>query len=114
MLHHPPNACSPHFLIGYLTIRDEDEFLALRFGPLPILRKKIRYADITSIEVGRTSILDGWGIHYVPFRGWTYNIWGFTCVRLTLGRKTVRVGTDDAEELAKMISEKIGSCGQSE
>jgi hypothetical protein len=53
-------------------------------------------------------ILDGWGLHYMPFRGWTYNIWGFACVKLTLGRKIVRVGTDDAEGLAKMIAEKIG------
>ncbi len=44
----------------------------------------------------------------MPFRGWTYNIWGFACVKLTLGRKIVRVGTDDADGLAKMIAEKIG------
>ncbi len=85
--------------------------LALRFGPLPVLRKTFRYADITGVEIGRTSVIDGWGIHYMPGRGWTYNLWGFNCVKLALGRKIVRVGTDDAEGLAKVIREKIGiSC----
>ena len=93
-------------VFGSLTIRDEGDWLALRFGPLPLLYKTIRYADITAVEVGRTTILDGWGIHYVFFRGWTYNLWGFGCVKLTLGRKTIRVGTDDAEELAKFLGGK--------
>jgi hypothetical protein len=46
-----------------------------------------------------------------PGRGWTYNVWGFACVKLTLGRKIVRVGTDDADELAKVIREKTGLSG---
>ena len=101
-------------VFGSLTIRDEGDCLALRFGPLPLLRKRIRYADITAVETGRTSIIDGWGIHYCPGRGWTYNLWGFACVKLTLGRKIIRVGTDDAEGLAKVIREKMGRSGRSE
>jgi hypothetical protein len=99
-------------VFGSLTIRDDGDHLALRFGPLPVLRKMIRYADITAVEIGRTAIIDGWGIHFVPGRGWTYNVWGFACVKLTLGRKIIRVGTDDAEELAKVIREKIGRSKQ--
>ncbi len=98
-------------VFGSLTISDEGDCLVLRFGPLPLLRKIIRYADITGVEIGRTSIVDGWGIHYFPFRGRTYNIWGFACVKLTLGRKIIRVGTDDADELAKVIREKMGRGG---
>ncbi len=93
-------------VFGSLTIRDEGDYVALRFGPLPLLHKTIRYADITAVELGHTSILDGWGIHYFPGRGWTYNVWGFACVKLTLGWKIIRVGTDDADELAKVIREK--------
>ena len=101
-------------VFGSLTISDEGDRLVLRFGPLPLLRKTIRYADITGVEVGRTTILDGWGMHYVPLRGWTYNLWGFGCVKLTLGRKIIRVGTDDAEALAKVIREKMGLGGPAE
>ena len=92
-----------------MTIRDEGEWLALRFGPLPLLRKTIRYADITGVEIGRTRIIDGWGIHFMPGRGWTYTVWGFSCVKLTLGRKFIRVGTDDAQGLARFLAEKTGS-----
>ena len=100
-------------MFGSLTICDEGDRLALRFGLLPVFRKRIRYADITGVEVGRTSILDGWGIHYFPGRGWTYNILGLECVKLTLGRKIIRVGTDDAEGLAKFLGEKTHSSGRS-
>jgi hypothetical protein len=95
-------------MFGSLTIRDEGQWLALRFGLLPVFRKRIRYADITDVEVGRISILDGWGIHYFPGRGWTYNIWGVDCVKVKLGRKIIRVGTDDAEELARFLRGKTG------
>ncbi len=101
-------------MFGFLTIRDEAQWLSLRFGLLPVFRKRIRYADITAVEIGRTSLLDGWGIHYFPGRGWTYNIFGGDCVKLTLGRKIIRVGTDDTDELAKVIREKICNSGLSE
>ncbi|MGD0898443.1 MAG: hypothetical protein ABR915_11445 [Thermoguttaceae bacterium] len=90
-----------------LTIRDEGQWLALRYGPLPAFRKRIRYSDITSVEPGRVSIIDGWGIHYIPGRGWTYNLWGFGCVKLSLGRKIVRVGTDDVDNLVRFLRGKL-------
>jgi len=33
------------------------------FGPLPLLSKRVRYADITGVEIGHTDIIHGWGIH---------------------------------------------------
>lgn len=97
------------FLFASLTVRDGGEFLLLRYGPIPLLRKKIRYADITSVEPDRTKIVDGWGIHYVPGRGWTYNLWDFDCVKLTLGKKVIRVGTDDVENLVDFLRKKISA-----
>ena len=95
-------------MFGRLTIRDEGQWLALRYGPLPVLRKRIRYTDITDAQPDRSSIIDGWGIHWCPGRGWTYNLWGFDCVRLTLGRRTIRVGTDDPQGLAVFLRAKLG------
>ena len=95
-------------MFGSLTIRDDGEWLALRYGPLPVFRKRIRYADITAVEPGRTAIIDGWGIHYIIGRGWTYNLWGFGCVKLTLGKKVIRVGSDDVDRLAEFLRSKIG------
>jgi hypothetical protein len=47
----------------HLTIIDQGDVLAIRFGPIPLFRRTVRYADIEKVEVGRTLILDGWGIH---------------------------------------------------
>jgi hypothetical protein len=93
-----------------LRIVDEGDVLAIRFGPLPIFRKRIRYANIQTAEPDRTTLVDGWGIHWVPGRGWTYNLWGFECVRVTLkGARTFRIGTDDAEGLARFLNRKLGA-----
>ncbi len=94
------------FVFSNLTVRDGGDRLLLRFGPLPLLRKGIRYADITGVERGRTNWADGWGIHYVPRRGWTFNIWGYDCVKLTLGCKVIRVGSDDVDRLVEFLSKK--------
>lgn len=93
----------------WMTVRDEGEALAIRFGPLPLFRKRIPYTEITAVEPARTSILDGWGIHYIPGRGWTYNVWGFDCARLNLGNRIVRIGSDDVENLVRFLRERIRS-----
>jgi hypothetical protein len=90
-----------------LTVRDEGEWLALRYGPIPLIHKRIRYADITAVERGRTTILHGWGIHWAPGQGWTYNLWGFDCVRITLGRKILRVGSDDVDNLLEFLRSRL-------
>jgi hypothetical protein len=97
------------FCFGRLTVRDEGEHLAVRYGPLAVFRKSLRYADITAVERGRSALIDGWGIHWIPGRGTTYNLWGFDCVKLTVNGKTIRVGTDDADELARHIKERLGT-----
>ncbi|MBL7133630.1 MAG: hypothetical protein ISS78_05985 [Phycisphaerae bacterium] len=96
-----------------LTVRDEGEHLGVRFGPLAVFRTDVPYAEITAVETARSSIIDGWGIHWMPGRGWTYNLWGFDCVRITLGRKTIRIGTDDPEGLAGFLKIKIAPDGSS-
>jgi hypothetical protein len=94
-------------MFGHLTVRDEGDSLAVRFGPLPVFRTRITYAKMTSVEPDRTSIIDGWGIHYVPWRGATYNLWGFGCVKITLNGRIIRVGTDDVEGLTAFLQKKV-------
>ncbi len=91
----------------YLTVQDEGEHLAIRFGPIPLIHKRIPYAEITAVEPGRTNFLDGWGVHYVPMRGWTYNLWGFDCVVIQQSSRTTRIGTDDPEGLARFLRARI-------
>ncbi len=95
------------FAFVRLTVQDEVDCLAIRFGPLPLFSKRIPYGEITAVEPDRTNFLDGWGVHWIPGRGWTYNLWGFDCVKLTLGSKVIRVGTDDVENLVEFLRGKI-------
>ena len=96
----------------HLTVVDEGGRLAIRFGPLPLFRRTVRYADIVKVEVGRTLLLDGWGIHWSIRGGWLWNLWGRDCVVLRLKNGGVlRIGTDDASNLAGFLEGKIARQG---
>ena len=90
-----------------LTVEDEGQRLAIRFGPLPLFSKRIPYDRITDVKPGRSSFIDGLGIHYIPGRGWTYNLWGYDCVEVRLGKKVIRIGTDDVAGLAAFLQSRI-------
>ncbi len=92
----------------YLTVEDRGERLSISFGPIPLFRRSVKYEDIVSAEVGRTTILDGWGIHLSLRGGWVWNLWGRDCVVVRLKNGgTLRLGTDDAETLAHFIQHRI-------
>src|SRR5947208_746920 len=42
-----------------LRVYDGGDRLEMRFGPLPLLRGQIRYDAMTSVEPGRSSVIDG-------------------------------------------------------
>lgn len=91
-----------------LTVRDEGCNLLIAFGPIPLFRRHIEYEEITEILLARSAWIDGFGIHWIPGRGWTWNLWTFECVELHLGERIVRIGTDDSENLAAFLRERIG------
>lgn len=94
---------------GRLTVRDEGERLAIRFGPLPLFRRFVPFGEIESAQTGRTTLLEGWGIHLSPGGGWVWNLWGRDCVDLQLtGGRRLRVGTDDPEGLLRGVRSRIG------
>lgn len=94
-----------------LHIYDDGDALAVRLGPLPLFRTRIHYRDIASASPDRTRLIDGLGIHYILGRGWTYNVWGFGCAKVTLRNgKTIRIGTDEPRKLASFLSSKLENC----
>jgi hypothetical protein len=94
----------------HLTVEDQGEVMGIRFGPIPLFRRTVRYADIASAEAGRTTFLDGWGIHYRTGRRWVWNIWGRDCVVVHFRNGvTLRIGTDDAQTLAEFLQTKVES-----
>lgn len=95
-------------LFHHLTVEDRGDRLAVRFGPVPLFRRAVRYADIGSVEVGRTLLIDGWGIHYSLRGGWVWNLWGRECVVVHFrDGGTLRIGTDDAEQLAAFVRSRL-------
>lgn len=101
------------FLLGmsfhHMTVADEGNQVTIRFGPFPLFRKRIDYGEIRAVEKGRTTILDGWGIHLSLRGGWVWNIWGRDCVVIQLKRGIIRVGTDDPDGLAEFLKRRMGS-----
>jgi len=96
----------------HLTVEDRGDVLVIRFGPVPLFRRTVRYTDIEKVEVGRTLILEGWGIHYSIQGGWVWNLWGRDCVVVHFKNGSVlRIGTDDAENLARFLEGKIAQQG---
>jgi hypothetical protein len=92
----------------HLTVEDQGDVLSVRFGPVPLFRKIVQYADIVSVEVGRMSLLDGWGIHMSMRGGWVWNLWGRDCVVLHFrDGRILRIGTDDAENLAGFLQSRV-------
>ena len=90
-----------------LTVADEGDHLAIRFGPLPLFQKGIRYDSIRPVRIGKTTLLDGWGLHWsILQRGWVWNVWGWDCVVIRHGGSTL-LGTNDPENLAAFLRSKI-------
>lgn len=103
-----PAAALPSFLMAWsfcwLEVTVCDTHLRARFGPLPCFGVRVVLAQIVSAAAARSSWLDGWGVHYMPRRGWIYNLWGFDCVELKLvSGRHLRVGTDDPAGLLRAL-----------
>lgn len=93
----------------YLKVEDEGEALSVRFGPLPLFRRTVPYRDIQSVEVVRSSLMDGWGIHWSSKGGWIWNLWGRDCVMLQLDRGVLIIGTDRPQELHAFLEQQVSS-----
>lgn len=98
-------------VVGFvdLTVEDEGDHLQIRFGPVPLFRRRVRYDEIQAVAPGRTTLLDGWGIHWNPMSGWVWNLWGRDCVVLHLRRGKLKIGTDDRQGLIELLRSKTSS-----
>jgi hypothetical protein len=92
----------------HLTVKDRGDVLSVHFGPIRLFRRTVNYSDIVKVEVGRTLLLDGLGIHMSIRGGWVWNLWGRDCVVVSFRNGgTLRIGTDDAENLTRFLKGKI-------
>lgn len=99
-------------LFSTLRVHDDGDALQLTWGPIRWVRVRLAYSEMEAVEPGRSRFIDGWGIHWVPGRGWTYNIWGYDCVEIRKkSGKVCRVGTEDPEGLAHFLESRISTSG---
>ena len=98
------------FGFQHLQTVDQGNYLTIGFGklPLPLCKRNLFYKNIIKVEIGRTLLLDGWGIHYSIRGGWVWNIWGRDCVVVYCDKEILRIGTDDSARLRTFLQTKIG------
>jgi hypothetical protein len=93
-------------MFSSLTIQVTDRALHWCFGP-GMFRKQVALAEIQSVEITRTRLLEGWGIHKTS-RGWLYNVSGFDAVLIKLhGGKSLLLGTDEPDRLRSALVRTI-------
>jgi hypothetical protein len=95
--------------VHYLTIEDQCDHLWIHFGPLPLFSLRINYREIVSVETGRTTLLDGWGIHWSLRGGWVWNIWGRDCVVIRMRSHVIFVGTNDSDRLLRHLRSQLAN-----
>ncbi len=96
------------FMFGYLATDDKGDHLIVRYGPLPLFRRRVRYADMASVEICKGGLfIDGCGIHWTR-RGWAWNVGGKKRVRVVFKNGgALIIGTDDPEGLEEHLKSKL-------
>ena len=100
------------FCFQSLTTTVSETSLRVHFGPIPLLEKKVLLEDIVSVRPEKSSLLDGWGVHWTPGKGWIYNMWGFDCLAINLGTRHFRVGTNDPDQVCEVLERALSALKQ--
>lgn len=100
------------FCFQSLTTTMSETSRRVHFGPIPLLEKKVLLEEIVSVRPEKSSLLDGWGVHWTPGKGWIYNMWGFDCLAINLGTRHFRVGTNDPDQLCEVLERAISALKQ--
>ncbi len=99
-----PTLALAGWLFHSLTIEITETELRWCFGS-GFIHKRVPLEEVVSARPVRTSVMDGWGIHWGRY-GWLYNVSGSDAVAITLrSGKRFALGTDEPESLAKQLGE---------
>ena len=91
-----------------LTVSVGEGFVCCRYGPVGLLRKRIPFEDIVSVQAVRNSWLAGWGVRWLRGGTTLWNVSGLDAVELIFkSGKRFRIGTDQPEELSRAIENAI-------
>lgn len=94
-------------VFGSLTIELDAHMIEWRFGLLGKPRWRMPLDNIASVELARTSWLEGWGIRHTR-EGMLYNAHGFGAIRLRLKNgRSLRLGSDEPEHLKTFLEARL-------
>ena len=89
-------------LFGWMRVVVDDRRVKAVMG-VGIVRKSVEITEIRKVDIVRTRVLWGWGVHWTP-AGWRYNVAGRWAIRLELAsERPVMIGTGDARGLHDAI-----------
>lgn len=89
------------FMFCSLRVTVDSERVAWAFGMgFPSYSLAVR--DMNRVERVNPSLLYGIGIRITP-KGWLYNVASGSAIAITMGKKTVLLGTDDPDGLMRAI-----------
>jgi len=95
-------------LIFYkLTITIDDTYIRFSLGT-GLIAKKYLISDIKSCKPVSNNLIYGIGIRMIP-GGWLYNVSGLKAIEIKFknSKSVIRIGTDNPDEIAGVISEMI-------
>ncbi len=93
------------FFILKLQTKIDERGIQVRFFPL--IKKDIKWSQITTTEVIDYGFVGGWGIRYFTKYGTVYNIKGKMGLLITLkGGKQFVIGTQRPEELKSFLKQR--------
>jgi hypothetical protein len=108
--------CAGGTVLMYLVVEDEGDELAAYYWLFKFYAKRVKYADIESVELGKRTWMDGLGISFSWRGGWTCNSGGLECVvihsrgRNVFGGKSLevaRIATSDFENLFRFLRSRV-------
>lgn len=94
-------------LFHSLTVEVTKTHINLSFG-IGVIKRQFEIKEIEKVRPMKVSWYTGWGIRLG--KGYTlYNVSGFDAIELTFknGRRTVRIGTEEPDELAQAINSRV-------
>ncbi len=88
-----------------LTVEVRHDTLRCHFAG-GFIRRTFPLSDIEDVQAVRNPWFAGWGIRWMPWRYWLWNVGGYRAVELQLKNgKRFRIGTNEPESLVQAIKE---------
>ena len=85
-----------------------EQYISFRFFPLQTRMKIIYWEEVKNVSVIKYDGMKeywGFGLKYMPGKGWCYTMPGHNGIKLTLtSGKTILIGTHMAEEVTQIIN----------